>query len=75
MINLSDMVGVLLQSGMSKSTTSRARNALAHLVVEGVHTTVDFLEEVVRDDEFRTGNVDTGFLDRYFERRTGADEG
>lgn len=27
MINLSDMVGVLLQSGMSKSSTSRARNA------------------------------------------------
>ena len=28
MINLSDLVGVLMQSGMSKSTTSRARNAI-----------------------------------------------
>ena len=70
------MVARLIVSGNTREEAlSRARNALAHLVVEGVHTTVDFLEEVVRDDEFRKGNVDTGFLDRYFERRTGADEG
>jgi acetyl-CoA carboxylase biotin carboxylase subunit len=70
------LLAKLIVSGNTREEAlSRARNALAHLVVEGVHTTVDFLEEVVRDDEFRTGNVDTGFLDRYFERRTGADEG
>jgi acetyl-CoA carboxylase biotin carboxylase subunit len=70
------LLAKLIVSGNTREEAlSRARNALAHLVVEGVHTTVDFLEEVVRDDEFRNGNVDTGFLDRYFERRTGPDEG
>ncbi|UCC26091.1 MAG: acetyl-CoA carboxylase biotin carboxylase subunit [Gemmatimonadales bacterium] len=66
------LLAKLIVSGNTREEAiSRARNALAHLVVEGIHTTVDFLEEIVRDDEFRNGNVDTGFLDRYFERRPG----
>jgi biotin carboxylase len=43
------------------------------MVVEGVHTTIPFLQEVVRDAEFCEGMVDTGFLDRFLARK--AEEG
>jgi acetyl-CoA carboxylase biotin carboxylase subunit len=57
-------------SGNTRSEAlSRARNALNHLVVEGVHTTVPFLSEVIEDPEFVAGQVDTGFLERFLERR------
>ncbi len=47
---------------------ARARNALDTFVVEGVHTTIDFLAALTRDQEFVAGDFDTGFLDRIKER-------
>ncbi|HSG49787.1 MAG TPA: acetyl-CoA carboxylase biotin carboxylase subunit [Longimicrobiales bacterium] len=70
------LLAKLIVSGNTREEAlSRARNALAHMVVEGVHTTVGFLQEVVRDEEFKAGMVDTGFLDRFLLRRAEADEG
>ncbi|MDT8341539.1 MAG: acetyl-CoA carboxylase biotin carboxylase subunit [Longimicrobiales bacterium] len=66
------LLGKLIVAGNSREEAlSRARNALSHFVIEGVHTTVSFLQEVVRDEEFRAGQVDTGFLDRFLKRRSG----
>ena len=70
------LLAKLIVSGNTREEAlSRARNALSHMVIEGVHTTVDFLSEVVRDEEFRSGEVDTGFLARYFARRPVGEEG
>lgn len=68
------LLAKLIVSGNTREEAlSRARNALAHMVVEGVHTTIPFLQEVVRDAEFCEGMVDTGFLDRFLARK--AEEG
>ena len=48
---------------------SRARNALGSFVIEGVHTTLPLLAEVVRDERFVKGDVDTSFLDRFMAER------
>jgi acetyl-CoA carboxylase biotin carboxylase subunit len=48
---------------------SRARNALGSFVIEGVHTTLPLLAEVVRDKRFVEGDVDTSFLDRFMAER------
>ena len=48
---------------------SRARNALGSFVIEGVHTTLPLLAEVVRDERFVEGDVDTSFLDRFMAER------
>ena len=48
---------------------SRARNALGSFVIEGVHTTLPLLAEVVRDERFVKGDVDTNFLDRFMAER------
>jgi acetyl-CoA carboxylase biotin carboxylase subunit len=43
---------------------ARMRNALSSFVLEGVHTTIPFLLEVLDHPEFVAGNVDTKFLER-----------
>ena len=45
----------------------RGRNALSTFVVEGIHTTIDFLGRIVRNEEFWAGEVDTSFVERMME--------
>lgn len=47
----------------------RGREALDSFVVEGISTTIEYLAEITRDDEFRTGDVDTSFVQRFQDRR------
>ena len=64
------LLAKLIVSGNTRDEAlSRARNALDQMVIEGVHTTVDFLSEIVDDEEFAAGEVDTRYLERYAERR------
>jgi len=64
------LLGKLIVSGNTREEAiSRGRNALAHMVIEGVHTTADFIAEIVRDDEFVAGDIDTHFIERFMERR------
>jgi acetyl-CoA carboxylase, biotin carboxylase subunit len=48
---------------------ARMRNALDCFVVEGVHTTIPFLLEVLDHPAFIDGDVDTKFLERLFAER------
>jgi len=47
----------------------RMRRALGDYVVEGIKTTLPFFREVMRDEEFVAGRLDTGFIPRFNERR------
>ena len=47
----------------------RMRRALAEYEIEGVKTTLPFFRDVMRDEEFIAGRLDTGFISRFFERR------
>ncbi len=42
----------------------RARLALDMFVIEGVHTTIPFLRTVLDHPDFRSGDIDTNFLER-----------
>ncbi len=44
---------------------ARALVALEMFVIEGVHTTIPFLRKVLDDKDFRSGDIDTHFLERY----------
>ncbi len=46
----------------------RGREALESFVVEGISTTIDYLASITRDDEFRAGDVDTGFVEAFQDR-------
>src|SRR6266478_4465856 len=47
----------------------RLRRALDEYAVGGIRTTLPFFREVIRDEEFIEGRLDTGFIARFTERR------
>jgi acetyl/propionyl-CoA carboxylase alpha subunit len=51
---------------------ARMRRALAEYTVGGIKTTLPFFREVVRDEEFIAGRLDTGFIERFNQRRDAA---
>jgi acetyl-CoA carboxylase biotin carboxylase subunit len=48
----------------------RMRRALREYEVAGVSTTIPFFRRVMNDSEFVEGKLDTGFIDRFFERNS-----
>jgi acetyl-CoA carboxylase biotin carboxylase subunit len=47
----------------------RLGRALDEYAVGGIKTTLPFFREIVRDEEFLAGRLDTGFITRFNERR------
>jgi len=45
------------------------RRALFEYEVSGIKTTLPFFREVMEDEEFQSGDLDTGFIARLNERR------
>jgi len=43
----------------------RLRAALAEYRVGGIRTTLPFFRDVLADEDFRSGDIDTGFVDRF----------
>lgn len=50
----------------------RLRRALDEYEVAGIKTTLPFFREIVRDEEFKAGLLDTDFISRFNERRSAA---
>ncbi len=50
------------------AAVARMRWALDEYVVEGIRTTVPFHRQVLRDPEFLSGDLDTGYIERFLER-------
>src|SRR5206468_9521290 len=49
----------------------RMRRALDEYAVGGIKTTLPFFREIVRDEEFINGNLHTGFIEGFHQRRRG----
>ncbi len=54
---------------------NRLRRALDEYTVGGIKTTLPFFREIIRDTEFIEGQLDTGFIERFFERRANNSNG
>jgi len=52
-----------------EESIDRLRRALDEYEVGGIKTTLPFFREIVRDEKFRQGRLDTGFIARFNERR------
>ena len=50
----------------------RMRRALDEYTVGGIKTTLPFFREILRDEEFIAAKLDTGFIPRFFARRSAA---
>lgn len=55
-----------------EESIDRLRRALDEYEVGGIKTTLPFFREIVRDEEFKSAQLDTGFISRFNERRAGA---
>lgn len=48
---------------------ARLRRAFGEQYIGGIRTTIPFFREVLEDEEFISGAIDTGFIERFLERR------
>ncbi len=55
---------LIIRATTRDEAIERARLALEMFVIEGVHTTIPFIRSLLDNPEFRSGDVDTNFLDR-----------
>ncbi|MGI8898890.1 MAG: acetyl-CoA carboxylase biotin carboxylase subunit, partial [Pyrinomonadaceae bacterium] len=69
-IHYDPMISKLAAWGRSRTEAiDRLRRALDEYQVGGIKTTLAFFREIVRDEEFIDGRLDTGFIARFNERR------
>ncbi|HET9982916.1 MAG TPA: acetyl-CoA carboxylase biotin carboxylase subunit [Longimicrobiales bacterium] len=68
--NYDSLVGKLIVHGHTRDEAlARMRLALDSFIVEGIHTTIPFLRELLDDPDFIAGDVDTKFVERRMEAR------
>ncbi len=56
---------LIVWAGNRDEAIARARLALEMFVIEGIQTTIPFLQRVLDHPEFRSGDIDTHFLERF----------
>lgn len=64
------MISKLIAHGANRDEAiMKMKWALSEFIVEGVDTNIDFQLELIKRPEFKDGNYDNGFLNRYMEAR------
>ena len=64
------MISKLIAHGSTREDAiNKMRGALSEFIVEGVDTNIDFQLEIIKQPEFRSGDYDNGFLNRYMENK------
>ncbi len=64
------LLAKLIVSGKTREEALvRAEYALGSFVIEGVSTTIEFLSELVREESFQVGQIDTHFVERFLAGR------
>jgi len=63
------LIAKLIVRGKDRDeAVSRMTRALEMFIVEGVHTTIPLHRKILADPDFRTGNFDTGFIERFLAK-------
>jgi acetyl-CoA carboxylase biotin carboxylase subunit len=47
---------------------ARMRRAIGEYRISGIHSNLPFFDRILADQEFRYGQLDTGFIERFFAR-------
>ena len=69
-IHYDSMIAKLAVWGRSRpEAIDRLSRALAEYQVTGITTTLPFFREVVKDEEFKSGKLDTAFISRFNQRQ------
>ncbi|HKP77381.1 MAG TPA: acetyl-CoA carboxylase biotin carboxylase subunit [Longimicrobiaceae bacterium] len=63
------LMKLIVHAATREEAIARMRRALVETVIEGVHTTIPFLQAVMDHPAFISGEVDTKFLERMMSER------
>ena len=64
------LIAKLITHGSDREEAmQRMKRALDMFVVQGIHTTIPLHRKIFDDEEFRAGQFDTKFMERFFERQ------
>jgi acetyl-CoA carboxylase biotin carboxylase subunit len=64
------LVAKLITHGRDRNEAiARMQRALDMFVIEGIHTSIPLHQQILADDEFRRGEIDTHYIQRFLERR------
>ena len=63
------LIAKLIVRGKDRNEAlSRMTRALEMFIVEGIYTTIPLHRRILADPDFRAGNFDTGFIERFFAK-------
>jgi acetyl-CoA carboxylase biotin carboxylase subunit len=63
------LIAKLIAHGHNREESmARMRRALGMFIVQGIHTTIPLHQRIFEDEDFRQGEFDTKFMERFFER-------
>jgi acetyl-CoA carboxylase biotin carboxylase subunit len=67
------LIAKLIAHGKDRNEAiSRMARALDMFIVEGIHTTIPLHQKIMADPDFRAGNFDTKFMERFMTKRKSA---
>jgi len=61
------MMKVIAYDKDRESAIKKLKSALGEIIIEGLTTNLDFQFEILNHEEYKKGNVDTHFIEEYFE--------
>ena len=64
------LIAKLISYGLTREDAiAKTERALAQFIVRGVETSISLHQEIFKDPEFRAGQFDTGFMERFLAAR------
>jgi acetyl-CoA carboxylase biotin carboxylase subunit len=64
------LIAKLLCLGSNREEAmNKMQRALSQFVIQGIHTSIPLHQKIFEDAEFRAGQFDTKFMERFFERQ------
>ena len=57
---------LIVCSNSRNESIAKMKSALAELVIEGIQTNIDFLLKILENENFKTNNYDTSFINKEF---------
>ena len=49
-----------------EAAIAKMQSALGEVIIEGIQTNINFQYEILENEAFRSGDIDTGFIEKYF---------
>jgi acetyl-CoA carboxylase biotin carboxylase subunit len=59
---------LIVHAATREDAMNKMTRALEQFVVQGIHTTIPLHMKIFQDEEFRKGDFDTKFMERFFDR-------